>query len=1291
MATLVLQSAGAALGGALGGPIGGVIGRAAGALFGRTLDERIFGRDRLVRGPRLEQAQILASGDGADMPRVYGRARIGGQIVWATRFEEVVNRQRQGGKGGGPRTTVEEYSYFANFAVGICEGPIAHVGRIWADGAEIDRARHEIRIYRGDDVQAADPLIEARQGEVPAFRGTAYAVFERFALADFGNRIPQLSFEVIRPVASLDRSLKAVTIIPGATEFGYAPTAVPAIGPGAPVNRNNLVAESDWQASIDELQALCPALQSVALVVTWFGDDLRAGSCMIMPGVESTGSGGTGWSVNGVGRAGARLLSQAQGRPAFGGTPSDNSVIAAIADLKARGLKVVLYPFLMMDIPPGNALPAPDGAASQPAFPWRGRITCVPAQGLAGTADRTAAARAQVDAFAGAAGPGDFHVAGQSVSWIGATDWGYRRMILHCAHLAAAAGGVDGFLIGSELEGLTFLRDETGAFPFVDALRALATDVRAVLGPSTRITYGANWSEYSGYRPADAPGDMLFHLDALWSDPAIDAVGIDNYLPLTDWRLGGDPGDAEARSQTDPARLAAAIAGGEYFDWFYADEAARAAGVRTPIADGQGEPWLWRAKDLAAWWGNFHHERIGGIRQTTPTAWQPGSKPVWFTELGCPATTMGANEPNVFPDSLSSEGSAPHHSTGARADLVQNRFLSAHLTWWNPLTPGLPAGRNPVSSVFGRPMVEPENIFPWAWDARPFPQFPSNAQLWSDGPNWHRGHWLNGRIGGCPLDDLLGAICADFGISGVEAQADGFCDGYVVPGPMPARGALAPLAAVFDAAYREEGAARQFLTRAYAPRTELAEGDFVRLGDRPLVRRDQGQESEIPHELDIGHSELFGGYDSMRSRSLRVGTSARRAASMDLPAILPPTMAEGLAEARLRDLWIGRETLEIAVTRRHLALTAGDLVRIASGAAAGEWRIEAIEDGEARELRLRAVAPIEDLARPGAASPAAVQTAASFTAPQFLAMNLPLSPENIVPTIHCAVAAVPWARSYGIWSSPASYGFALRALATAGATVGSLVAPLAPGPEGRLDRAHVIALRLGSGSIASQTELLLLNGANAAAVLCANGEWEILQFRDAVLTSNGEWRLSQLLRGQAGTDPAMRAGAAVGSPFVVLDSAIVPVALAQLEAGLAQNWRCGPASDPVSAGTFAQVSHTHAALAQRPLSPVHLSARRLASGDVELAWIRRSRIDADSWDAPDIPLGEAVEAWQVQILRPGGEVARTLSAATGTAAYALADQLYDFGAHPGSVRFAVAQLGANGAAGAAREATVALQ
>lgn len=361
--------------------------------------------------------------------------------------------------------------------------------------------------------------------------------------------------------------------------------------------------------SIDELMALCPNLERVALVVSWFGTDLRAGECRIVPGVETAVRNGESkaWSVSGIARGSAHVVSGNSGVPAYGGTPDDAAVLAAIADLKARGLEVYLYPFLMMDIPSDNALPDPSASGVQPAYPWRGRITCFPATGRPDSVDRTAVAHGQVDAFIGTARAADFLLSGQQVAYGGSGD-GYRRFILHYAQLARAAGGVDGFLLGSELRGLTAVRDEADRFPFVDALVALAADVKALL-PTARLTYGADWSEYFGYHPQDGSGDVYFNLDPLWASSAIDAVGIDNYMPLADWR---DEDLSEAnpdgfRSAEDGAAIAAAISAGEGFDWYYATDADRIARIRTTITDSLADkPWTFRYKDIGGWWNNLH-------------------------------------------------------------------------------------------------------------------------------------------------------------------------------------------------------------------------------------------------------------------------------------------------------------------------------------------------------------------------------------------------------------------------------------------------------------------------------------------------------------------------------------------------------------------------------------------------------------------------------------------------------------------------------------------------------------
>lgn len=598
MATLLLSAAGAAIGEGFGGAIlglsGAAIGQTIGALIGNAIDQRLFapGVGGKQTGARLDQASVTSSTEGAAVTRLQGRSRLTGQIIWATRFEEeaVTTTVRSGGKFNRSSSSTTTFAYFANFALGLCEGPICHIGRIWADGTEIDQSNVTLRAYMGTAAQMPDALIEGKEGPglAPAYRGLAYVVFDRFPMADFGNRIPQITVEVYRAVGDLEPLIAGVSILPGATEFGYEPqemTVQATDGTTTSVNRSTRVAESDWAETIDQLKALAPNCSTVALTVAWFGDDLRAANCLIRPKVDAaaknTFRNGTqfAWAVGSVTRSTATLVSTStSGQLAYGGTPSDASVIAAIVDLKARGFEVLLHPLLIMDVPAGNTLPNPysNNAAGvgQAAYPWRGKVTCSPAIGFTGTVDKTGTATTQINTFFTQAN-------------------GYNAFILQMAALAVAAGGVGAFLIGSELAGLTKLRNAADVFSAVTNLKTLAASVRAVLGAGTKISYGADWTEYSNYRPDDGTGDVWYHLDGLWADTNIDFVGIQMMAPIADWRDGTGHLDYAAAGPTtiyDPAYLTAGIEGGEYFDWTYASQANREAQTRTTITDpGYGD------------------------------------------------------------------------------------------------------------------------------------------------------------------------------------------------------------------------------------------------------------------------------------------------------------------------------------------------------------------------------------------------------------------------------------------------------------------------------------------------------------------------------------------------------------------------------------------------------------------------------------------------------------------------------------------------------------------------------
>lgn len=192
MATLILSSVGAL--------VGGGIGRAVGSLAGQVIDRTLFG-GRRREGPRLGDLSFQSSQYGAPIPRLYGRCRVSGTVIWATDLRE--ERRKQSNGKGQPKTLI--YSYSASFAVALSSRPIIRIGRIWADGKLLRGSSGDmkvggtLRVYHGDEAQPVDPLIASAEGigRTPAYRGLAYVLFEDLALGDFGNRIPSLSFEIV--------------------------------------------------------------------------------------------------------------------------------------------------------------------------------------------------------------------------------------------------------------------------------------------------------------------------------------------------------------------------------------------------------------------------------------------------------------------------------------------------------------------------------------------------------------------------------------------------------------------------------------------------------------------------------------------------------------------------------------------------------------------------------------------------------------------------------------------------------------------------------------------------------------------------------------------------------------------------------------------------------------------------------------------------------------------------------------------------------------------------------------
>ena len=781
------------------------------------------------------------------------------------------------------------------------------------------------------------------------------------------------------------------------------------------------------------------------------------------------------------------------------------------------------------------------------------------------------------------------------------------------------------------------------------AYRDLLADVRSILGSGTKIGYAADWSEYFGHQPGDGSGDVFFHLDPLWADTNTDFIGIDNYMPLSDWRDGFEHADAVEGWPAiyDRAYLQGNISGGEGYDWFYASAADRTAQVRTPITDGgeagnatgssdppNGKPWVFRYKDLRAWWSNLHYDRPGGVESGTPTAWVPQSKPIWFTELGCPAIDRGTNQPNVFFDPKSSESFTPHFSRGWRDDAIQRAYLEATYLWWDE------AANNPISSAYGGRMVHVPECAAWTWDARPYPFFPALTDLWTDGANWRLGHWLTGRLGAVSLAALVRHLCLRAGLPGTGIDVTGLwgaVEGYAMGALESPRASITTLSRHFGFdAVETEGMIR-FAMRGRASITSLTHDDLVAAREGDLLELTRAQETELPQALKWQVARADEDYDAALVEAQRITVDTTRIASESFPMAVPPEEAERRCRRALMEAWTGRETTAFRLPPSRLALDPADVVTLAHDGRHIPLRLVSIADAEARGIEaVRQDREAHDLP-PGSPRPSSLSQTVVFGAPEVALLDLPqLTEDQPAHRPFAAAHAVPWPGEMAVFRSSSTDGFELLTTFGGRARIGTLVSEFYAGPTSRFDFGNALVIDLLSGTLESVTDLTLFGGANAIAVESAPGIWEIVQAGAADLIAPGRYRLTRLLRGQRGTEGAMGDPAPVGARMVVLDEALASLSIAEADLGLPWNWRIGPASRSVSDETYVAASFNPVGVGLRPFSVAHVEQpwrKPRATGDLTIRWTRRSRaLAADSWGGLEVPLAEELEAYEVEIL-----------------------------------------------------------
>ncbi len=866
------------LGQSIAGPIGGMI--------GSELDKELFSpKVAPKQGRRINEFTLQTAVYGREIPIIYGKVKLGGNIIWSSKIkEQKEDFYQKRSKFGGRSLIASQFNYSISLAIALAEGEVDEILRVWADDHLIDLKMVNYRFYKGCEDQTPDPLIEAYQGfgMTPAFRGLCYVVIEDLPLKEYGNHIPNFTFEVVRNIKTkanngdepIEDRIKSMVIIPGSGEFVYD-TIIQSKVPNkynpnfgyfnyhkSKINQNNRENKADSLVSLDQLQKTCPNIEWVAPVVGWFTTSLDLGRCKIMPGVEYK-DGDTipdPWKVNFYTRDNAYLISRSKhGGANYGGTVNDLSIIRYLEELKARGYKILFYPMLFVD---------------HVNKPWRGRIT--------GRAN-------QVESFF-------------------KKNQGYNKFILHYANLVKDK--VDAFLIGSELIGITRIKDENDRFPGVDCLIDLAKQVKEIMGDKVKVSYAADWSEYHHSE------NGWYNLDPLWACNYIDFIGIDAYFPLTNSTLS-------IKNEED---ISKGWNSGEGWDYYYEDQSKT---IKKPLKP----EYAW--KNIEFWWSNKHVNPDG-----KQTSWVPKSKKIWFTEIGFPSVDLASNQPNVFfaPDSM--ESKFPIHSKG-RVDFVsQRQALSASEKFWR-------------NSNFL------ERMFVWTWDARPFPFWPDMLKIWSDGGCWSRGHWVNGKLGKTSLNSIIIDVLNRVGINDqyieVEQLTD-IVDGFIVTSKDTAKEIIDILKSAYCFTTYERDGKIKFIKKKNFE-THYIEYDSLIISyneNNYKTKIKKSSINEIPKSVEIYYYDYLYDYNPTLEIRHNYNVEGIQKLCIQIPINLDKASASLIAEIILKELYYKQLTYEFYLSTEYAKIVPNDIIFLNDHKKTLSLRVEKLEFGAGKICKIKA-------------------------------------------------------------------------------------------------------------------------------------------------------------------------------------------------------------------------------------------------------------------------------------------------------------------------------------------------
>lgn len=546
-------------------------------------------------------------------------------------------------------------------------------------------------------------------------------------------------------------------------------------------------------------------------------------------------------------------------------------------------------------------------------------------------------------------------------------------------------------------------------------------------------------------------------------------------------------------------------------------------------------------------------------------------------------------------------------------------------------------------------------------------------------------YWTLDAIGSdtVPLSTIVADVCNRAGLESsyinVTDLASVDVRGYLRSSQMAGRQAIEPLARAYQFDAVETDGVLKFIQRGSAS-VLTVDADDLGAGQEPTERHVTTitQDTELPIEVDVQYMDIDRDYQVGAQRSRRLVPNSQRISSVSLPVVLNGTEAKQTAEILHYLSWADRTAYKFSLPIKYLSLDPGDAINVPINGANRRVRLTRTSLGAA--IDCEAVA--DDLTiytsdAAAAATTAAKQsvTAVGHTIPALLDIPILRDLDDDAGFYAAAAGTGDGWHGAALFRSIDNLEWARISAITSGSTLGTCQTALASGPTTIVDDGSTVDVRLLAGSLTSVTEAQMFSGSNTCAIGNPTDGWEILSFQNATLQADGSYRLSRLLRGRRGTEWAVGQHV-VGDMFVLLESGkLVRPVPSTTDINADRYYRA------VSFGGNLQdadvITYRHQAVGKKPYAVTHITGRRHypSTNDWTIAWVRRGRIDAEWRDYVGVPLGEASESYEIDIMS-GSTVVRTITATSQSATYTAAQQTTDFGSVQSTIDVQIYQMSA---------------